>query len=74
VPPLDDAAAAELFVARACQVKPDFEPDSAARDICRRLDGLPLALEHRQDGNSEGEQKRGLRSRHGFVTTTERAT
>jgi predicted ATPase/class 3 adenylate cyclase len=45
VPPLDEPAAAELFVARARQVKPDFEPDSAVRDICRRLDGLPLALE-----------------------------
>jgi predicted ATPase/class 3 adenylate cyclase len=45
VPPLGDAAAAELFLARARQVKPDFEPDVLVPQICRRLDRLPLALE-----------------------------
>ena len=41
--------AATLFVERARQVQPDFEVTEANREaiagICRRLDGLPLALE-----------------------------
>lgn len=41
--------AVALFVARAAQVRPGYEmPDSDAEDvalICRRLDGLPLAIE-----------------------------
>jgi predicted ATPase/class 3 adenylate cyclase len=41
--PLDDAVA--LFTQRARQLKPDFEPDEHVREIARRLDGLPLALE-----------------------------
>jgi predicted ATPase len=45
VPPLDDPAASELFITRAKQVKPDFNPDGAVEEICRRLDRLPLALE-----------------------------
>ena len=47
-----DATASEsvtLFVQRALAVRPDFSVDAAALDaiteICRRLDGLPLALE-----------------------------
>jgi predicted ATPase/transcriptional regulator with XRE-family HTH domain len=44
-----DAAAVQLFVERAQQVVPSFTltPDNAAAlaAICRRLDGLPLALE-----------------------------
>jgi predicted ATPase len=46
---LPDAAAVELFVARAREVRPDFEltaPNAAAvAELCRRLDGIPLALE-----------------------------
>lgn len=46
---LDRYPATALFVERARAVKPDLvlDQDSAARiaDICRRLDGLPLALE-----------------------------
>ena len=49
VPSLDDETAAELFVERARQVRPGYAvlPQEAAviSDICRRLDGLPLAIE-----------------------------
>jgi predicted ATPase/DNA-binding SARP family transcriptional activator len=45
VGPLDEAAAEELFVSRARQLKPDFAADEAVGEICRRLDRLPLALE-----------------------------
>src|SRR5450755_814111 len=42
-------AAVELFVDRAQAVRPGFLPDGPAgdviEDICRRLDGLPLAVE-----------------------------
>ena len=42
-------AAAELFVDRARAVRPGFTADGPAggviEDICRRLDGLPLAVE-----------------------------
>jgi predicted ATPase/DNA-binding CsgD family transcriptional regulator len=43
------AAAVRLFVARAQTIKPDFtlsdQNAPAIREICRRLDGLPLAIE-----------------------------
>ncbi|MFC9730778.1 BTAD domain-containing putative transcriptional regulator [Streptomyces roseolus] len=49
VPPLDLSGAVELFVARAAASAPGFAPDASQRaaveGICRRLDGLPLALE-----------------------------
>lgn len=45
VPPLDEITARELFVARARQLEPDFEPDETVGEICERLDRLPLALE-----------------------------
>ncbi len=49
VPPLPLPEAAELFVARARAVRPETgegpEEGTAVRRICRRLDGLPLALE-----------------------------
>lgn len=49
VPPLGADEAAELFVDRARAGRPDFDPDSepvgAIAEICRRLDGLPLAIE-----------------------------
>jgi predicted ATPase/DNA-binding SARP family transcriptional activator len=53
VPPLDldgpDSAAVRLFVARARAADPGFRlgPDNAGavEDLCRQLDGLPLALE-----------------------------
>lgn len=43
--PLAGAAAEELFRRRAVAVKPTFVPDDAVGEICRRLDGLPLAIE-----------------------------
>ncbi|MFC9970176.1 BTAD domain-containing putative transcriptional regulator [Spirillospora sp. NPDC127200] len=49
VPPLDGDAAARLFAARASAAAPGFAVDEgnaeAVAAICRRLDGLPLALE-----------------------------
>ena len=43
--PLPDKDAAALFVERARGVGRDVEPDSTVETICRRLDGLPLAVE-----------------------------
>lgn len=49
VTPLPQDAAVELFVQRARAVRPNFaiSPESAPeiREICSRLDGLPLAIE-----------------------------
>jgi predicted ATPase/class 3 adenylate cyclase len=45
VPPLPEVEAIELFSQRARQVKRDFEADGDVAEICRRLDGLPLAVE-----------------------------
>jgi len=40
-----DAVSVELFVARARAVDPGFQPAPALAELCRRLDGLPLAIE-----------------------------
>ncbi|WP_405593568.1 AfsR/SARP family transcriptional regulator [Streptomyces sp. NBC_01092] len=49
LPPLADTEAARLFVARAGLADPAFAADERAmrdiRSLCRRLDGLPLAVE-----------------------------
>jgi predicted ATPase/class 3 adenylate cyclase len=45
VPTLVPDEAVALFVARARQLQPDFQADDAVGEICRRLDGLPLAVE-----------------------------
>jgi predicted ATPase/class 3 adenylate cyclase len=45
VDPLPDPDAVALLTQRARAVRPDFAPNEATREICRRLDGLPLALE-----------------------------
>ena len=45
VDPLPEHDAVELLVQRARSVRRDFVPDECAAEICRRLDGLPLALE-----------------------------
>ena len=43
--PLPDEDALTLLTERARAVRPDFTPDTSTQEICRRLDGLPLALE-----------------------------
>jgi predicted ATPase/DNA-binding SARP family transcriptional activator len=47
--PMPDEEAADLFGTRAAMIDPSFAPDEAAlhdiRRLCRRLDGLPLAVE-----------------------------
>ena len=45
VEPLRDDDAAALFVERARAVAHRFQPTPAVGEICRRLDGLPLAIE-----------------------------
>jgi predicted ATPase/class 3 adenylate cyclase len=49
VPSLDlgiDSTASALFVERARELVPDFDPDvNTVAEICRRLDGIPLAIE-----------------------------
>lgn len=49
VPALNELDGVELFIDRAHHVRPDLSLQSedvdAVREICRRLDGLPLAIE-----------------------------
>jgi predicted ATPase/class 3 adenylate cyclase len=45
VPPLVHEEGVGFFLARARAIDPDFQPDDAVSEICRRLDDLPLALE-----------------------------
>ena len=45
VPPLPEDDAVSLFRERARAVRPDFVANGAVAEICRRLDGLPLAIE-----------------------------
>ncbi|MFF2148009.1 BTAD domain-containing putative transcriptional regulator [Kitasatospora sp. NPDC058190] len=48
VEPLPDPVALRLFAERAATARPGFDPQSdpeACAEICRRLDGLPLAIE-----------------------------
>jgi predicted ATPase len=45
VPPLPQEDAVALFAQRARSITPGFRPDSDVAEICRRLDGLPLAIE-----------------------------
>jgi predicted ATPase len=49
VPPLaEDTEAVELFIQRALKVDPSFGGEASVgsvREVCRRLDGIPLAIE-----------------------------
>jgi predicted ATPase len=49
IAPLGEAAARELFIARASDTHPNFDPDASEREaiaaICARVDRLPLAIE-----------------------------
>ena len=45
VPPLAEEDGEALFVTRAQAVEPSFTPSEAVRELCLRLDELPLALE-----------------------------
>jgi predicted ATPase len=45
VPPLPRPDAVALFTERATAARPGFETDESVGEICRRLDGLPLAVE-----------------------------
>jgi predicted ATPase/class 3 adenylate cyclase len=45
VDPLNDTDAFALFTERARAIDASFAPDAAVAEICRRLEGLPLALE-----------------------------
>ncbi|AHH95443.1 BTAD domain-containing putative transcriptional regulator [Kutzneria albida] len=45
VPPLEDANAVQLFTERARASSPGFTADDSTVDICRALDGIPLAIE-----------------------------
>jgi len=41
----EESDAARLFVERAASVGRELDGDEAVRELCRRLDGLPLAIE-----------------------------
>ena len=43
--PLADNQAVALFTDRALAVSPTFRPDESIVDVCKALDGLPLAIE-----------------------------
>jgi predicted ATPase/class 3 adenylate cyclase len=45
VPPLAESDGEALFLTRARAVDPAFAPGGAVRELCQRLDELPLALE-----------------------------
>ena len=45
VPPLAESEGEALFLTRARAVDPGFAPSQAVRELCARLDELPLALE-----------------------------
>lgn len=77
---LEESSAVRLFVARATAAAPDFRLDprnaEAVATICRRLDGIPLALEMaaaRVRGMSVTDLAARLDDRFGVLTATMRA-
>jgi predicted ATPase/DNA-binding SARP family transcriptional activator len=67
VPPLTEEEALDLFAARARAVRPGFVLDGArthVAELCRRLDGLPLAIELAAARSSEFSPEQML----GFLT------
>jgi predicted ATPase/DNA-binding SARP family transcriptional activator len=75
VAPLGDAEAMRLFVERARGLDPSFEltaaNESDLREICRRVDGLPLAIElaaARSRALSTGVLRERLEERLGLLT------
>ncbi|WP_346115442.1 BTAD domain-containing putative transcriptional regulator, partial [Nonomuraea maheshkhaliensis] len=78
--PLPEPAAVRLFADRARAVRPDFELDAdtsgPVAEICRRLDGLPLALElaaARLRSMPVGQIARRLDDRFRLLTSGDRA-
>jgi predicted ATPase len=74
---LDVGSAADLFVVRARNVAPDFSSDdtNAVVEICRRLDGIPLAIElaaSRMSSMSAGEIRGRLDDRFKFLVGSRR--
>ncbi len=45
VEPLPETDAVSLFTERARAIVAKFQPDDSVAEVCRRLDGLPLAIE-----------------------------
>jgi predicted ATPase len=45
VPPLEADDGMQLFLLRAREAEPNFEPDASVSELCARLEQLPLALE-----------------------------
>ena len=79
VGPLDVDAGERLFIERATAVSPDFRVDDPSRtevsEICRRLDGVPLAIElaaARSNALSTSDIANGLDRRFGLLTAGRR--
>jgi len=73
---LAGCSAVELFVERACSVQPGFASNAyvgpAVAEVCRRLDGIPLAIElaaARVESLTPQEIARRLNDRFGLLTT-----
>ena len=81
VPSLDPPTARKLFVERASLARPGFELDDenedAVAEICRRLDGMPLAIElaaSRMRMMTPDQISSGLDDRFRLLTSSARTT
>ncbi|MEV6491808.1 AAA family ATPase, partial [Actinoplanes sp. NPDC051633] len=81
VGPLDEPDAVRVFLDRARLVRPEFEPDAresaAVASICRRLDGIPLAVElaaARVKALAPAEIEARLQDRFGLLTAGPRTS